>query len=585
MNVYRKQIGYYYTQFDNLGAQISAETSNEPSLLDKRVVELYQLLEDPDKCFHELNRLRSLLSEVVSDTPHRELPEYWIVLGRSTVIIHVFALERLLNENLDISERIFYWNSVNSSWWTRLNYFVATLPRRVTIGLRESRNLRKGKSSFSAFVRKLFFPNMMEPSGHESFAIILSNLSINSLLQRELQEKITTLTNLQRENVTKIGSLCALLKPKALRSAYHLPGLNANKIEQVNLVSDVEHWIGSLAAILQSTETEGSQPDTNLASRLRDILDCAEKPSSAYQASSKYETPSALERAWPAIVSSLIGGWAVATTVMRSRETLLAWATSCVSTVYDLWKNWVYKPFQSMLQTIRLSNDSPRIALLKTRSLYSDMESLERMVVDFVRDTQFSGDVDVNAVQAAVRQGDVTPVLEVYEREMKTPLRRIVRGKLVRALLIQLQKAKVDLEVALSGIDQLLRSQELVFASLGITPGLLLLFGIGRYARSHWLVPAQRFSQRQLRYRFHKALLECDRILTRNMSANILDVEQLGFVVCQANEMASIASQLRLSKDKQGELLHDLEDLQIHNTNIAGQLRLIDRLGRTVPVV
>ena len=38
-----------------------------------------------------------------------------------------------------------------------------------------------------------------------------------------------------------------------------------------------------------------------------------------------------------------------------------------------------------------------------------------------------------------------------------------IRGNLVRALLIQVQKTKVDVELAVNGIDALLRSQELVF--------------------------------------------------------------------------------------------------------------------------
>jgi nuclear-control-of-ATPase protein 2 len=38
-----------------------------------------------------------------------------------------------------------------------------------------------------------------------------------------------------------------------------------------------------------------------------------------------------------------------------------------------------------------------------------------------------------------------------------------VRGDLVRALLIQIQKTKVDVEIAIGGIDALLKSQELVF--------------------------------------------------------------------------------------------------------------------------
>ena len=38
-----------------------------------------------------------------------------------------------------------------------------------------------------------------------------------------------------------------------------------------------------------------------------------------------------------------------------------------------------------------------------------------------------------------------------------------IRGNLVRALLIQVQKTKVDVELAVNGIDALLKSQELVF--------------------------------------------------------------------------------------------------------------------------
>ena len=46
-----------------------------------------------------------------------------------------------------------------------------------------------------------------------------------------------------------------------------------------------------------------------------------------------------------------------------------------------------------------------------------------------------------------------------------------------------LQKTKVDLEVAISGIDALLKSQELVFGLVGVTPGVLVTIGVLRYLR------------------------------------------------------------------------------------------------------
>jgi nuclear-control-of-ATPase protein 2 len=45
-----------------------------------------------------------------------------------------------------------------------------------------------------------------------------------------------------------------------------------------------------------------------------------------------------------------------------------------------------------------------------------------------------------------IREGDLTPVLRVYEEDIKQPIRSAVTGTLVRSLLIQVQKVKVCIE-------------------------------------------------------------------------------------------------------------------------------------------
>ncbi|CRK28288.1 hypothetical protein BN1708_018345, partial [Verticillium longisporum] len=104
------------------------------------------------------------------------------------------------------------------------------------------------------------------------------------------------------------------------------------------------------------------------------------------------------------------------------------------------------------------------------------------MVVDFATDNPHfasasgaaSGSIsaltetDIAAIRAKVNEGDVTPVLRAYEQDLRSPLKGAVRGDLIRSLLIQVQKTKVDLEVAISGIDALLKSQELVFGFVGL---------------------------------------------------------------------------------------------------------------------
>lgn len=53
---------------------------------------------------------------------------------------------------------------------------------------------------------------------------------------------------------------------------------------------------------------------------------------------------------------------------------------------------------------------------------------------------------DVPQMEALSRQiqlGDLTPVMQIYEEDIKSPLKSAVGGTLLRTLFIQVQKAKV----------------------------------------------------------------------------------------------------------------------------------------------
>lgn len=64
----------------------------------------------------------------------------------------------------------------------------------------------------------------------------------------------------------------------------------------------------------------------------------------------------------------------------------------------------------------------------------------------------------------------------------QSPLKSTLTGSLVRSLLIQIQKAKVDLEVAMSGIDRLLKSQQLLFGAVGVAPAMALVYFVTSWA-------------------------------------------------------------------------------------------------------
>ena len=207
-----------------------------------------------------------------------------------------------------------------------------------------------------------------------------------------------------------------------------------------------------------------------IAARLQRILrvDIPTQSTESRQITRLYGRPSRLVRYWLPAVALLLSSSTLLRIFVNRKAEILTWVREFGATSVDFWYNWVVEPVKKVIGTIR-HDEGSEIAIMSKESLEVDRASLERMVVDFARDnpdTSTGGplnEVDLAIVRAKVREGDLTPVLRAYEKDLRKPFIGTIRGELIRALLIQIQKTKVDVEVALGGIDALLKSQELVF--------------------------------------------------------------------------------------------------------------------------
>ncbi|EGD73890.1 hypothetical protein PTSG_05585 [Salpingoeca rosetta] len=138
----------------------------------------------------------------------------------------------------------------------------------------------------------------------------------------------------------------------------------------------------------------------------------------------------------------------------------------------------VWKPLVQMYNTIRY--DRHDLALQRRSSLDSDLTSLKRMVQTFAQDALGYTDPDLIELADAVDNGDITPVLLSYENDMRRPIHSALFGNMIRATLIQVQKSKVDLQLAVSAVDKLLKSNELNFQMMAIIPALALAWMLMR---------------------------------------------------------------------------------------------------------
>lgn len=207
-----------------------------------------------------------------------------------------------------------------------------------------------------------------------------------------------------------------------------------------------------------------------LAARLQNILQIhlPEQTKASQRLTAEYGRPSRIVRYWLPATALVLSSSTLLRIFVNRKTEIIAWVRNVGITTIDFWYNWVVEPVKRVVGTIRHDKDS-QIAIMSRESLEGDRASLERMVVDFAKDNPDTaggapfGETQLAQIRAKVREGNLTPVLKAYENDLRKPFIGTIRGNLIRALLIQIQKTKVDVEVAMSGIDALLKSQELVF--------------------------------------------------------------------------------------------------------------------------
>lgn len=240
-------------------------------------------------------------------------------------------------------------------------------------------------------------------------------------------------------------------------------------------------------------------------------------------------------------------------------------------------------PVKRLIGTIRHDENS-ELAIMSKDSLLSDRQSLERMVVDFAKENPVNGkmsDVQIDELRTQVRRGDLSMVMMAYEKDMQSPAKNALFGNLIRSLLIQIQKTKVDVEVAMNGIDEILKSQELLFGMVGIAPGILISWFAFKWLGSTFggrrgLRAAQQQGDTV------RLLRNIDRTLSNAVPTEdgMLSYKDNGLLLCEIHVLRQTAARVIPSSIFNHDFLEDVRDLMNVNQGIEKQLRVVARLDR-----
>lgn len=568
-----------------------------------------------------------------------------ISAARLTYSVYGLVLDDLLNQAETVNDQAWYWTEVEEDPVQTFTYLIQTLPERiinlaVVIGKKlgettlaplasasqdrsfshQERHRRAELSLNTQTLRRSWnlirespvlaigalFPlsvnedtssrdngnfetfNQKKKSKKPQLVSAARILTPFGLTRHEARSKRGKLIKQRDEMAIKVGTLSQALSEVDARDLKNISAEDLQK-ELWERVREMQNALQVQDSSEASTSTVGNK---DLSSSLHELVNIQisqqRKHVDVLLSSSPVGLglPTRLARLWPALVLGPVVSLVAIRLVTRSWDTIVAKAQDARETVKGFIVNWVYDPCIKLLDTIRTGDQEGMI--ISPESLNSDLQSLERMVSDFSAEKYGISGPELDEVAARVREGDLTTVLRIYEAELKSPLKSAISGSLIRSLLIQIQKVKVDIAVAMRGVDQLLKSQQLLFGAIGIAPAMGILYIVGGFFKTRLSIAlggqGKRVGQ-SVRYRAWEAMRRIDRLLAdTDLASGPLPPLTQGLLLLDLALLRRLAPQLvaqaagagsgnrgTRAKRLRAEFLNDIRDLESSNDKSVSQ--------------
>ena len=182
-----------------------------------------------------------------------------------------------------------------------------------------------------------------------------------------------------------------------------------------------------------------------------------------------YEYLHSYTRMIPSSIGTVIGGFAVHYALKPRWPHIVAGGLAARTVAHGIFERRFYAP----LKDIVLDLLNRRTRLTDAAALADSQTSLGLMLGEFFQEQR-------GGKAPGDRAAALAEVSRAYEREIKKGIRSVVRGKLMRLMLIQVQLLKTELLKAMGAIDDLVDANRLNVQLLASVPAVLLLIVTSR---------------------------------------------------------------------------------------------------------
>ncbi|KAF7721550.1 Nuclear control of ATPase protein 2 [Apophysomyces ossiformis] len=526
----------------------------------------------------------------------------WLFVAKCTIAVYGLVISQVLNSTLPLSEAINYWEGIYGSTVYETYYALQTSPWRLaSLAVNTVHKVSTTQIGIKSLLtsQEHIWSNLFPVYAHEQRRARLSPFGLINVTMKhrplylhmihdEIDQKKTMLRKFREQQAARLGLLIKMM-PRLTTDEDFTVAMGSETSKCLQLMRYVLDSFASGTAVdntyietaIDAVETTSATDIMTVAQGLYQLL--SDWPAYEKHLASVQETygpPSRVTRYWVPALALYFSADYMIQYISDRREDIVAWSKEAANTVHDFVVNWIWEPVLNIWDTIRLKDQ--RLTVLSKDGLRSDLESLERMVVDYARDHyHFEGD-DIVRLAAQVREGDMSLILKAYEQEMKRPLKNAIAGDLIQTLLIQVQKTKVDVDLAMSALDKLLKSNELNFAFLAVAPSMLLTWASLNWLRNIY----QRRSGQRLKQKgrpIRAAIRRIDRILNlavEHDNDQLLDCQTQGSLLYEVHLLRSYTNCLPKRHAIRELFIEDLRDLENPELTQMQKLRTIARMNR-----
>ncbi|OAY70222.1 Nuclear control of ATPase protein 2 [Ananas comosus] len=214
------------------------------------------------------------------------------------------------------------------------------------------------------------------------------------------------------------------------------------------------------------------------------------------------------------------------------------WIRDAKESMAGFWREHVEQPLISIRDELFETFRRRHKGVMEVEEVQLTANSLHRMLLAFCEQTKGQ-----NLPEDISDQQLLEIVMARYEKEVMHPLQNLLSGELARAMLIQIQKLKLDLETAMLELDQILKANEINFAILAALPAFCLSLLLLMLVRA-WILQDKGAEGR-------------GRIARRQRRLLLVDVEKrlMQYKTCMEREMEDDA------RCKYGLMLYNLDRL------------------------